>query len=244
MCVLLLLFVAQYLFWKKNVDVKAFLDIVPTPPNEKTVSAFTFGDTEFYYRTKVFKVQNMGDTFGRFTALRKYDYKKLYNWFIVLEKLNTKSTYLPSLAAYYYSQTQNIEDRIYVVDFLRQHTMRDPQKKWWWLYQAVYIAYYGMKNEELGIELAYQLKDIVPDDAPLWTKQMVGILLAKKGDDCEAVRVVGEVLNDFERNTTKTEEEKLNELNYMRYFINSKIELLKSKNINVNDCLTKEINND
>jgi hypothetical protein len=239
MCVLLLLFVVHYLFWKKNIDTKAFLDIVPTPPNEKTVNAFTFGDSEFYYRTKVFKVQNMGDTFGRFTALKKYDYKKLYEWFVVLEKLNTESTYLPSLAAYYYSQTQNIEDRIYVVNFLRQHTMRDPQNKWWWLYQAVYIAYYGMNNQELGIELAYQLKDIVPDSAPLWTKQMVGILLSKKGDDCEAIRVVGEILSDFEKNTTKTEEEKLKELNYMRYFINSKIELLKNKNINVDDCFNK-----
>lgn len=234
--VLILLLSVQFFFWKTITNVRAFLDVVPIPPSEKTVKAFSFGDEEFYFRTKLFKVQNMGDTLGRFTSLKKYDYSKLYNWFIVLEKLNSKSMYLPSLAAYYFSQTPNKDDKIYMVNFLKGYALLNPEKNWWWLYQSVYIAFYGMNNKELGIELAYKLKEVSPETAPLWTKQMVAILLSKKGDDCESVRVISEILNDYENNKDKTEEEKEVELNYMKYFIEKKINILNSKHINVNNC--------
>lgn len=233
---LVFLLVIQFLFWTRIISVRAYLDVVETPPSSKTIEAFSFGDSEYYFRLKLFKVQNMGDTYGRFTSLAKYDYKKLYDWFILLENLNRQSNYLPSLVAYYYSQTPNIENRIYPVKFLERHALLNPQKNWWWLYQAIHIAFFDMKNEELGLDLAYKLKEYSPDTAPIWTKQMVAILLAKKGNECEAVRVISEILNDYERNTTKNEKEKEDEMNYMKYFINSNIEMLKEKNININNC--------
>lgn len=226
----------QFFFWTKIVNVRAYLDVVDAPPSSGTIKAFSFGDSEYYFRLKLFKVQNMGDTYGRFTSLSKYDYKKLYEWFILLENLNEKSTYLPSLVAYYYSQTPKVEDRIYTIKFLERHALLNPEKNWWWLYQAMYIAFFSMKDENLGVDLAYKLKKYSPATAPIWTKQMVAILLAKKGNECEAVRVISEILNDYEKNSSKSEKEKNDEMNYMKYFINTNIEMLKEKNININDC--------
>ncbi|MDR1499128.1 MAG: hypothetical protein LBS34_02480 [Rickettsiales bacterium] len=238
--VLLVLLAVQFAFWVKISGLKADIEIVSAAPSENTIRAFTFGDDEFYFRTKVFKVQNMGDTYGRFTALNRYDYGKLHDWFVALEKLNEKSTYLPALAAYYFSQTQNVADRMYIVNFLERHAMLNPKDNWWWLYQAAYIAFYNMNDQDLGIKLAHKLKAEAPDTAPMWVKQMVGIFLTKKGDDCEAVRVISEIMNDLENNTVKTEEEKLKELDYMKYFIQTKIDTLKKKNINVKNCFNKK----
>ena len=103
--IFIVLLVVQIVFWSKYVSIKAELEVVSTPPNEKTMEAFSFGDKEYYFRLKSFQVQNMGDTFGRFTSLKKYDYKKLYAWFIELEKLNYNSNYLLSLMDYYFSLT-------------------------------------------------------------------------------------------------------------------------------------------
>lgn len=227
LCIFIVLIVVQILFWNKYVNVKAELEVVSTPPNEKTMNALSFGDKEYYFRLKSFQVQNMGDTFGRFTSLKKYDYKKLYNWFIELEKLNYDSNYLPSLMAYYFSQTPIVEDKIYVVNFLKQHSLKQPEKKWWWLYQASYIANYEMKNKDLAIELASKLKEVAPNSAPLWAKQTVGMFLAQKGNSCEAVRIISEIMNELENNTTKTIEEKNREMNYMKFFLEKEISKLK-----------------
>lgn len=218
--VFLFLLIIQFMFWGKYINIKAELDVVNTPPNENTMKAFTLGDDEFFYRIKSFKVQNMGDTFARNTPLKDYDYKKLYGWFKELEKLNYDSNYLPSMVAYYFSQTQNIEDRIYVVRFLSEHSLKDMEKKWWWMYQASYIAYYTMKNEELGLRLAYLLKKYSPDSAPISIRETYTFMLSNRGNTCETIRVMNEVLNDLENNKTKTEEEKQKELNYMKFFLN------------------------
>ena len=214
-----ILLLLQVVFWVKTKSVKATLPIVKDPPNEKTIKAFTLGDDEFFYRFKGVQVQNMGDTFGRFSPLKDYDYKKLYAWFLALEKLNFKSNYLPSMVAYYYSQTQNVPDRIYVVKFLTQHALKDPKNKWWWLYQASYIANYSLKDKNLAIRLAYMLQKFAPDNVPLWVKQTASVYLSEKGENCESIRVINEVLRDIERDDTKTDEEKEKELNYMNYFL-------------------------
>lgn len=217
---ILLLFI-QFLFWKKYANFRAKLEVVNTPPNEKTMKAFTFGDDEFFYRIKSFKVQNMGDTYARNTPLRDYDYRKLYGWFKELEKLDYNSNYLPSMVAYYFSQTQNIEDRIYVVRFLLEHALKNPEKKWWWMYQASYIAYYTMNNKDLGLRIAYLLRKYSPDSAPIWIKQTYSFLLSDRGNTCETIRVINETLMDLEKN--KTDEKKEKELNYMKFFLNNEM---------------------
>ena len=198
---ILLLFI-QFLFWKKYTNFRAKLEVVNTPPNEKTMKAFTFGDDEFFYRIKSFKVQNMGDTYARNTPLRDYDYRKLYGWFKELEKLDYDSNYLPSMVAYYFSQTQNIEDRIYVVRFLLEHALKNPEKKWWWMYQASYIAYYTMNNKDLGLRIAYLLRKYSPDSTPIWIKETYSFLLSDRGNTCETIRVINETLMDLEKNKT------------------------------------------
>lgn len=235
--IFIVLMLVQIFFWYKYSSIQAELDVVTTPPNEKTMRAFTFGDNEFYFRLKSFQVQNMGDTFGRFTSLKKYDYKKLYGWFVELEKLNYMSNYLPSLIAYYFSQTPIKEDKMYVVKFLEQHALKNPEKKWWWLYQASYIANYEIKNRDLAIKLATKLRNVAPDTAPLWTKQTAGIFLAQKGDSCEAIRVISEVMNERERNNVKSLDEKEEELNYMKFFLERELNKLnENKNFNVEKC--------
>ena len=69
----MVLLLIQVFFWSKIKTLRAVLPIVKDPPNEKTIKAFTLGDDEFFYRLKGFEVQNMGDTFGRFSPLRNYD---------------------------------------------------------------------------------------------------------------------------------------------------------------------------
>ena len=108
--VILIVLTCQILLWNRIKDIKPFIGITPNPPSLINMKAFSFGDGETYFRLKSYKLQNSGDTFGRFTPLKDYDYEKIYYWLINLDQLNSKSDYLASLGAYYYGQTQNIEN--------------------------------------------------------------------------------------------------------------------------------------
>ena len=114
---LILFLLLQIIFWYKTENIKPNLGIVPEVPTLSTAKAFAFGDEEFYFRYKGLRIQNTGDTFGRFSPLKDYDYSKLYNWFVLLDNLDSKSNYIPSLVAYYYSMTQNSKDVIYLIDY-------------------------------------------------------------------------------------------------------------------------------
>ena len=93
----------QFFFWWKTENIQPEIHIVPPLPSKYSVEALSLGDKEFYFRVLALKIQNAGDSFGRFTALKYYDYETLYHWFKIMDGLNHKSKFIPSLASYYYS---------------------------------------------------------------------------------------------------------------------------------------------
>ena len=180
----------------------------------------------------------MGDTFGKFTSLIKYDYNKLFAWFYELEKLNYQSNYLPALSAYYFSQTPNKQDKLYTVYFLKQHALKNIEKKWWWLYQASYIANYGIGDKKLAIELATILKNLNLKNIPFWVKQTLNIFLSQWNDSCEAVRIISEIMNEIENNLSNKDKE--TELNYMKFFLNKELKKIeKYDNFDIKKCFNK-----
>ncbi|NBO20178.1 MAG: hypothetical protein EBV03_13355, partial [Proteobacteria bacterium] len=131
--ILLLLVACQLGFWAQARRVMPQMDIVPDVPGKEAVHALSFGDEEFYFRILALNIQNAGDTYGRFTALRYYDFHKLYQWFKLLDTLDHRSNMIPAMAGYYFSQTQNVADVRYVADYLYEHALVDVEHKWWWL---------------------------------------------------------------------------------------------------------------
>ena len=60
---------------------------VPSVPSHNASSVFALGDQQFSYRVIGNMLQNLGDTGGRSTALRDYDYERLSGWFFLADKL-------------------------------------------------------------------------------------------------------------------------------------------------------------
>lgn len=195
------------------------LKIVPDVPSKLSVKAVALGDEQFYFRTLAFKLQNAGDTFGNFTALKDYNYNKLYHWFTLLDTLDSRSHFVPSLAGYYFSQTQNVPDTRYVVQYLDEHASRDMYNKWWWMGQAVYIANHKLKDQDLALELALKLANTPRDDIPLWVKQMPAFIYEQRGEEEQALAIIAHVLE----NQKEIDD---GELNFMAHFITDRLEKL------------------
>ncbi|MDR2527278.1 MAG: hypothetical protein LBC92_05395 [Rickettsiales bacterium] len=226
--ILILLFL-QILFWSKTEKIKPDLSILPELQNIETIKAISFGDEQFYFRVKALEIQNSGDTFGRFTPLKYYDYEKLVNHFKILEILDNKSSYIPSMASYYFSQTQNKNDLIYIIKYLEQYADKDPKNRWWWYYQATFIANHIYNDKKLAIYLSTKLKDASPKDAPAWTKQLLPIILANNNEECESLKIMNDLLLD--------DKLKPNEINFMKYFIKEKIIKLKENKNKLKNCI-------
>ena len=233
----LIAFIAQIFFWKQTEGVKFKTEIVPPAPNKYLISTLSLGDKEFLFRMLAMRLQNSGDIFAGFVALKNYDYQRVYNWMKSLDTLNEKSNFVPALASYYYSQTQNGKDTKYVVDYLLEHSEKDVDAKWWWLYQATFIAKDRMEDLNRALEVATVLSQNRAKEAPLWTRQLPAFLNAKLGNNCMAFLAIKKMMNENENNIRKTTPI---EMDFMRHFINERLIELKKQNFNPKKCYNKK----
>lgn len=208
--------IIQIGFWNITRHYKPDLAIVPDVPSPLSIKAFALGDEEFYFRILGYQLQNAGDSFGRFTALKEYNYNQLYHWFTLLDSLNATSHFVPSMASYYYSQTQHKPDVRYIVRYLDEHASKDLYHNWWWLGQAVYLANFKLKDKVLALQLAKKLASIPRTDIPLWTKQMPAFILEQMGETDQAMAIIADVLN-------RIDDIDQGELNFMRYFVQERL---------------------
>lgn len=214
-----LMLLAQVFYWDATRNLRPRLEVVPPVPTEAAVKALSFGDEQFYFRYLSLYLQNAGDTFGRFTALRYYDYSKLSKWFHLLDSLDSKSNMMPSMAAYYYSKTQNIPDARYVVNYLYDHATRDVEHKWWWLIQALYIAHHTLNDLDLALKVA---KPLSHPAVPVWAQQMVAVVHEKRGEMRDALTI----MDTIRENVQQIPEA---DLRFMTYFVEDRLKALDKK---------------
>lgn len=203
----------QFGFWDYTKSVKPDMSIVPEVPGKQAVHALTFGDDQFYFRILAFTIQNSGDTYGRFTSLRYYDFNRLYHWFNLLDELDAKSNMMPSLATYYFSQTQNTADVRYMVDYLYTHASRDVTHKWWWLMQAIYLSMHKLEDMELALKVSQPL---VNKDVPVFAQQMAAVVREKRGEMEDAYQIM-KTIQENAQNIPEAD------LKYMTYFIKERL---------------------
>ncbi|MDX2095061.1 MAG: hypothetical protein SFW64_03890 [Alphaproteobacteria bacterium] len=211
------LLVAQGLFWNHTRALRPEMGVVPALPGERTVRALAFGDEEAFFRLLALTLQNSGDTFGRFTALYKYDFNKLSQWFYLLGHFNNQSHYLPAMAAYYFSQTQNAADVRYLVDYLDDYAQGRVREKWWWLVQASYLASHKLGDSDRALVLAKKLSGV--RGIPIWAQQMAAFIHEQRGEFGAALGIIEAVMQH-------PEDYSQGELNFMRYFIDERLHRL------------------
>jgi hypothetical protein len=231
-------FACQIFFWKETEKTRASFELIPQVPNKYALSIFSLGDNEFLFRVLATRLQNSGDVFAGFAALKNYDYTRIYDWMKMLDGLNDKSVMVPSLASYIYSQTQNKDDNYLIVKYLDEHAAIDLDNNWWWLMQAVFIAKKDLQDMNLAIELADKLAKNEAKNAPSWTRFMNAVLREKTGDNCAIFRVVENLVQDLNRKDgTKLS---AGELDLQRHFIKSHLDKLKEEKFDPKKCHYKK----
>lgn len=194
-------------------DIRPQLGYVPTPPSAGFLKGMAMGDDQFIFRSMALMIQNSGDTFGRFSALKLYDFNKLQKWMTLLDGLDPVSDMMPSMASYYFSQTQNVKDVRYMVDYLYTHASRDVEKKWWWLIQAIYLANHKLEDSDLALKVALPLKN---PKVPVLGQQMLAIVYEKRGELNQAYDMIVGIQESVDKIPER-------ELRFMQYFVEERL---------------------
>ena len=231
------LLMAQIIFWSRTENINPDVGIVPNVPTMKAAKAAAFGDEQFYFRVKSLEIENAGDSFGRFTSFKRYDYSKLYGWFSLLSSIDKESNYPPTLATNYYAATPNKSDTKYIVQYLDEFASEDVTKHWWWIYRAFHIANNTLGDKKLALNLALKLSNSNSEDVPIWAKQLPAFIYESTNDDCAAFLFIENLLTEYNKKDQSKIDHK--EMEFMRYFIKKKIYELEQKNFSADKCKKK-----
>ena len=195
--ILILTLCTQFYVWYNwTSKIKYNFKITPLPPSSIEMNTFALGDKTFLYRLYGFQLQNAGDTFGETMPLKDYDFEKLEKWFYALTELDDKSEYVPSIAGFYYSSSQNYSDNKYIVNYLVDFADKNPEKYWRWYATSAYLAKYKLKNEELAFNIAKKMLNINNQNMPFINRAMALFMLNEK--DLHTCKVVLMVKNLIE----------------------------------------------
>lgn len=185
----------QLSIWFYARDQQARWANVPPVPSVAGASAFMLGDTQLAYRAIGIMIQNLGDTGGRTTHFDDYDYNALTGWFILTDKLDPVSNFVPFLAAYYFGAVESPEKAAPLVDYLAYKGLQPYDQSWRWLARAAFLARFAENNPDKGLKLAQELASLYPKvKLPFWARQMPVFILEDRGEKESALAMILETL--------------------------------------------------
>jgi len=184
--------------WGYSRKITLQWDNVPPAPSVMSASAMTLGDTQMSYRFLGLLLQIYGNTGGRYTAMKNYDYNALKQWFDVLHEMDSRSEYLPFLVSYYFTAGQQTPDQLRIaVQFLEKAGVGTGDMQWRWLAQAVFLARYRLNDIQYALDLSHKLENHADPAVGLWARNLPSIIMGNMGEKDAALSLSLALLKEY-----------------------------------------------
>jgi len=189
----LVLAIAHGIFAWSHRERRPELAVLTPPPGKAAREALSFGDGQFFYRMSVLNLQTVGDEGGRVTRLSDYNYDYVLGWLEALAVLDPLSHHYMMLAVRYYAFTPDVASVRRLVDFVVADASQDPQRKWYWLTQAMVMADHRISDLDYTLKIAEQLAAYDFPGLPSWLLLFPAVVLEKMGRPEEALTLLNRV---------------------------------------------------
>lgn len=169
---------------------------LPVAPSEAGGLFYGYGDRELSYRNIGMMLQNAGDTGGRVTNFKHYNYQMIEDWLWLSDKFNQQSNYIPGLAAYYFGAAKKKSQLRHLIGYL-EHVGSSPEdERWRWLAHAIFLTRFNLDDQPRALEMAQKLAAMSTPEMPGWTKVMPAYVMKTMGDKKEARELLLLILAD------------------------------------------------
>ena len=169
------------------------------PPSEEILRWSSFGDEPVFARMLMLNLQGYDNQRGVSVPFRKLDYDVIGEWLDRIVKLDERADYPHFSAAKLYGVVNHEPRRRKMIEWVRKHFADRPDGRWEWMAFSTNLANYTLKDEELGLEMARDLRQkTTPGAVPLWPRQMEIWFIENTGDDKTAADMLRQQLLDGE----------------------------------------------
>ncbi len=190
---------------------------VPNAPSELAYTAAFLGDKSLAHRMVAILLQNFGGSGGRTIPLKEYDLDNVAEWLDLGHTLESRSNYLPFLAAYYFGATQEPQYLGPIMDFLAKAGRGGDKEDWRWLSNAVYMARFQLEDFDKATALANELAAMYRPGMPALIAQMPAFIQLQIGEKEASYNIMMELLK------TSADDMHPNEVNFMIDYICNRI---------------------
>ena len=188
--------IINVLFWFDSRNLQATWTNVPPVPSKISAVFPTIGDTQFASRILATIIQNFGNTGGRVTAIKEYNFENLGDWLNLHYELDQNSDIMPYMAAYYFGASQEPKKIRPIIEYLRKAGNNSNDEKWRWLVQGIYLARFKLNDMKLALEMADELAELDNDEMPAWARRMRVNILNQSGEKEAALELMLAILAD------------------------------------------------
>jgi hypothetical protein len=159
-------------------------------PSLPLARLMAFGDAPALGRAMMLGLQSYDVQPGVSLPFRTLDYPRVISWLRLILDLHPASQYALLSAAHLYAEMPDPVRTRLMLDFIHQSFLEDPDHRWPWLAHAVVLARHRLKDQDLALFYARELRLHVHEGAaPPWVRQMEALALADLGQR-EAARVL------------------------------------------------------
>jgi hypothetical protein len=122
-------------------------------------------------------------------AYRALDYARLRDWLTLALALDARAQYPLLAASRLYAEVADPARSRQMLDFVSDAFAVDPDRRWPWLAQAVFVARHRLHDDPLALRYARQLAAAESPAIPGWARQMAVFVLEDIGE-LEAAQVM------------------------------------------------------
>jgi len=172
---------------------------LPTPTHQSILSASSLGDPVAFSRLLMLWLQGFDHQPGVSIPFIQLDYGHLIGWLDRILFLDPGSSYPLLSAVRIYSEVPDPAKQRLVLDYVYNKFQENPALRWQWMAHAVYVAKHRLKDKELALRYARELRlRTTAQNAPDWARQMELFVLEDMGELESAQVLLGGLIDSGE----------------------------------------------
>jgi hypothetical protein len=188
--VLVVSLISQVVFYLNTSSVRVAIEPLPAPMSNDYLTVMSMGEPVTLSKLLMFWVQGFDHQPGVSIPFLQLNYDYLSGWLARVLSLDPDSHYALLSAARIYSEVPDDTKKRQMLDFVYKKFLELPDQRWPWMAHAVYISKHRIKDIDLALKYAKELRiNTNSEIVPQWARQMEIFIYEDLGD-LESARIL------------------------------------------------------